>query len=284
MCGVLLMSAPDITEPGLYQGLPFADYWRIDAVNHSMLEGFRRTPAHARELMIHPKDGTQALALGHAFHTFVLEPARFAEQYAVAIKVDKRTNVGKAEWAEWEAANKGRLPLSEQEFQAYHLMREAILAHPTAAELLAGKGANELSIVWRDQATGLLCKARLDRVASLTGYSFIADLKTTRDAGEKSFSRDLSSFGYHRQGAWYREGLAALRPALRRMAFIAVEKEAPYCVAVHELDERALEQGSRENRDYLESYKRCMESGSWPGYDSGMSLLDVPSWAMDGRD
>jgi hypothetical protein len=271
-------------EPGLYPGLSFVDYWKIQAVNHSTLEGFRRTPAHAREAMLHPADSTQALALGHAFHTFTLEPARFADEYAVVPKVDRRFKEGKARWAAFEAENKGRLLLTEEEFESYNLMRESILAHPTAAELLSGKGANELTIVWLDKATGLLCKARLDRVSDIGGYSFIGDLKTTIDASERAFSKSVSNYGYHRQGAWYREGLATLRPALRRVADIAVEKSAPYCVAVHELDERALEQGVRENRAFLETFQRCMETGSWPGYPGGMSVIDVPVWAMDGRD
>lgn len=272
------------TEPGLYPGLSFTDYWQIQAVNHSTLEGFRRTPAHARELMLHPKESTQALALGHAFHLFVLEPSRFGEEYAVVPKVDRRTKEGKAAWAAFEAEHDRKLLLSEEEFQTYNLMRESVLAHKTAAELLTKAVARELTIVWRDEATGLLCKARLDLVAPFDGWSLIADLKTTRDASERSFGKDLANFGYARQGAWYREGLSAIRQAQRRVAFICVEKESPYCVAVHELDERALEQGERENRAFLDTYARCKETGEWPGYDQGMSILDVPAWAMDGRE
>jgi hypothetical protein len=272
------------TEPGIYRGVSFTDYWAIDAVNHSKLEGFRRTPAHAREQMLHPCESTTALALGHAFHVFVLEPAEFHLQYAVVPKVDRRFKEGKARWKAFEDENRGKLLLTEEEFENYHRMRESILAHPTAAELLSGRGANELTIVWSDEETGLLCKARLDRVSDIGGYSFIGDLKTAADASEKAFSKSVANFGYHRQGAWYRSGLAALKPAQRRVAFIAVEKDAPFCVQVHELDERALEQGERENRNFLDTYHRCMETQSWPGYPGGLTLIDVPVWALDGRD
>jgi exodeoxyribonuclease VIII len=271
------------TEPGVYPGLSFAEYYDIRAANHSTLEGFTRTPRHARERTIHPPESTPDLALGHGFHVFTLEPDRFMAEYAVAPKCNRRYKEGQAIWAKFEAENPGKVAVDEDEFRNYYAMRQSIMEHPTARELMGGgRGVNELTIVWRDSHTGLLCKARIDRLGELGSWPFIVDLKTTRDAAERPFSRDVAQYGYHRQLAWYREGLDVLRPGLRRCAIVAVEKTPPFCVAVHELDERAIEQGAREVRHHINTYWDCVRSGEWPGYPGGLSLIDLPPWAVDG--
>lgn len=275
-----------ITEPGIYRDLSFADYYAIPAMSHSVLEGFvpPSTPAHGRERMLNPRESTAALDLGHGFHVCLLEPARFELEYVAAPKFDRRTRVGKLGWAEWQEANRGKSLLSQDEIDQYQRMRDSVLAHPTARELLTGPGANELSIVWKDEPTGLLCKGRLDRVGTLGGWGWIIDVKSTEDASERAFQRSIARYGYGRQASHYRAGLNALRPQPRRVAFIAVEKDRPYCVAVYELDERALEQGDRENRQALDVYATCLEANNYPGFDSGMGLLDLPAWAVDQLD
>ena len=277
--------------PGLHPGLSFEDYFALEAVNHSILEPFRRTPAHAREEMLHPKDSTAALALGHAFHTFMLEEPTFYQRFAVPPKVDRRFKEGKETWAAFEAENPDRVLVSAQEMQQFRGMRESILAHPTASEFLAKSVARELTFVW-DESIELSeshlkiqrCKGRADAITSFGGWSWIVDLKTTKDASERSFQRDIASYGYYRGMAWYRRGLNTIRPAQRRVAFIAVEKEPPYAVAVHELDDRALDQGEREMLRFLHQYGACVASGVWPAYEDGLSLLDLPPWAVDQLD
>ena len=263
-------------------GVSFSDYTLIDAINHSKLEGFKRTPAHAREDMLHPKNGTAAQALGHAFHEYILDPDAFALQYVVPPKVDRRTKVGKETWAQWEADNAGKSLLDADEATDYGRMKASIFAHQTARELLIGKGYNETTLIWPDEKTGLACKGRLDRITQYGGDSWIVDLKTSKDADEKSFKWDASRYGYFRGAAWYRKGLAAVRPGpLRRCCFIVVEKEPPYGVAVHEADERALEQGDREMTAWLDRYAECLASGEWPCYDPGMGLIDYPPGQVD---
>ena len=126
------------TEPGIYKDITFADYTLVDAVNASKLEPFMRTPAHAREAMLHPGEGTEAMVMGHAFHTFLLEPERFAADYAVPPKVDRRTTAGKQTWAAWEAENPGRTLLKAEEAESYERMARSIMAHDFARELQPG--------------------------------------------------------------------------------------------------------------------------------------------------
>ncbi len=271
-------------QVGIYRGLSFTQYYALRGVNHTTLERMRRSPAHARQEALHPKEPTPALALGHAFHVRLLEPARFLLEYVTGPQINRRTKIGRAVWARWEQENVGRFLLKPEEAALYHRMAAAVLAHPIASQLLGGRGASELAFVWRDLETALLCKGRVDRVGELAGWPFVVDTKSTRDASPRAFAADVARYGYHRQLAYYRAGLEALRPAPRRAAIIAVEKEPPFALAVYELAERALEQGEREFREALRRYRACVESGMWPGYGDGLETLDLPSWCVDRLD
>lgn len=278
-------SQPEAWKPGIYPNVPYERYHGIDAVSHSRLEGFKRTPAHAREEMLHPRE-SKDLAFGQAFHVLVLEPERFVQRYAVPPKVDRRFTEGKKTWAAFEAANQGKLLITKDEFDAMMLMRESVNRHPCASDLLKGAIHKELTFLWNEDVEGetVLCKGREDIIAKLGGWAWIVNLKTTYDASERSFAKDIFNFGYFRASGWYRRGLKTLGPGERRVAYIAVEKDPPYAVAVHELDERAIDQGERDMVSFLGQYVRCRKANAWPAYDDGMGLLDLPSWAVDKLD
>lgn len=271
-------------QVGIFRGLSFTQYYALPGLNHSTLERIRRSPAHARQDSLHPKEPTAALALGHAFHVRLLEPHRFPLEYVTAPDVNRRTKIGRAIWARFERENAGRFLLKPEEAHLYGRMAEAVLAHPVAAELLGGRGASELASVWRDTETSLLCKGRVDRLGELGGWPFVVDVKSTRDASPQAFARSIAAYGYFRQLAYYRAGLDVLRPAPRRAAIISVEKEPPYAVAVYELVERALEQGERESRAALALYRKCVESGIWPAYGDELASIDLPAYAVDRLD
>jgi hypothetical protein len=270
-----------VTTPGLHH-LTFAEYLGLDAVNHSTLKLFGRSPLHAHEEMLHPRESTPAQQLGQAVHCAVLEPSRFESEYVVAPKIDRRFKENKVAWKEFEGAHRGAVLLSVDDYESIEAMRDAVLSHQTAAQLLGGKGLNETSAIWTDEKTGLLCKARLDRITSYDGWPLIVDVKTSEDASERAFQRSLHSFGYHSQGAWYVDGLDAIKHLAegRRFSWIVVESKRPYAVACYELDAASLEQGREENRRHLDLYARCRESGEWPGYPLGLDYSGLPYWAF----
>ena len=270
----------DAPEIGLHQGIPYDEYARWAAMNHSILRHFGRTAAHAREAMIHPPEQTSAQDQGHAAHVAILEPERFETAFLAAPRVDKRTSAGKADWAAFVAASGGRTVLPADEHELCLRMRDAVWAHPTAAELLRGAGVNEVSAVWQDKDSGVMCKGRLDRLTTVGGWSMIVDLKTTKSAMRHSFSKDLYFYQYHQQAAMYLDGCNALAPFPRKYVFIAVEKEPPFLVATMELEDDAVELGRDEYKKHLATYAQCLQSGNWPGYDEGISYVSLPHWAF----
>lgn len=275
------------TQPGIFVGLPFEDYVQLAAVNsHILTQLASGTPAHLRYQMLHGgPEPTRALDLGWLAHLAVLEPERFQDEVVVPPKLDRRTAAGKAAWAQFEAANPGKLHVAPEEYDHARGMRDALLANPATAGFFRGTGHSEVSIVWEDAPTGVLCKARIDRVAFVDEWPVVGDLKTARAADRRSFEQAAYRWGYHIQAAHYLAGLGALVPIpegnpYRRFVFFVVESSPPYCTAYYEFDEAAMAQAERERQRHLRTWCRCQDSGIWPGYSEAIELASLPAWAF----
>lgn len=273
---------PDV-QPGLFPGVAEDEYRRWPYAAQSILKLLRdKTPAHAFEAMTHPEPPTPALRLGSAIHMAVLQPDLFATRYAVAPAVDRRTKDGKAAWEAFAVENDGRTILTADEWRECLAVRDSVAAHPTARKLLEGEA--ERSAVWQDADTGVWCKGRFDDIARRVGA--LTDLKTTADASPSAFTRSIYRYGYYLQAAHYLQGAQALGIDAGFFTVIAVEKTAPYCVAVYHIRDDAVQAGYDELRQLLETYARCEETGVWPGYPNEAVEIDLPPYAyyqIEGR-
>ncbi|MBP53366.1 MAG: hypothetical protein GY772_20645 [bacterium] len=266
---------------GIFSLMSFSEYLGVDAMNCSTLKKVAQSPLHAQHELTTPSEPSQAFVIGDAFHGLVLEPERFDAEYALGLDCGKRTKADKEAWAEWLAEHPLQTALKHEEWDAVHAMREAVLAHPTAAEIMDGEGQNELTMVWEDPATGTLCKGRADRLTTLRGESVIADLKSTIDASPEGWGRRSARFLYHCQAAWYLAGANELAPLDRRFLFVCCEKKAPYGVTVQELNEDAIKAGAKLNRIYLRRWLKCLEAKKFTGYPAGVIPYGIPSWALN---
>jgi exodeoxyribonuclease VIII len=271
----------EIPEPGAYADVSFDDYAAWPAVNHSILRHFRKTAAHVRHEMESQDESSKHQELGRAVHTAVLEPGNFESEFVVKPKMDRRTKAGKAAWAIFEKEAGGRRILTEEEWAVCEGIMRSIEKHPTARAFLRGKGVNELSLLWRDQEFDLLCKARLDRLLIFEGHPYILDVKTMhKPASTHAFQVSVESYQYHSQGAFYLRGAQQLQPAERRFAWLACETEPPHLVRLFDADDEALKIGADEVASWLQRFKECTESGTWPGWGDGMDIAGLPPWVM----
>ena len=268
---------------GLFKGMDYDSYAALPAVRSSHLKGIERSPAHMRENMLDQKE-TQAMVIGRALHVALLEPGAFHRQYVSAPKLDRRTNAGKAEWAEFQAEHAGKTVLTQDEIGECMALARAAHGHPDAARLCNELGLNEATLVWKEEALGLYGKCRLDRLTTIDGYSTIVDFKSTRDASPLRFGAQAAQLGYHMQAAWYLRGADAISPVPRRFVFVALEKEAPHAVACYELDGPFLADGQRLVEQALLAHKNATESGVWPGYPTGIKTLRAPGWLRPYKD
>ena len=273
---------PHDIEDGIHDGMSREEYGRIEAVNYSLLKHFAKSAAHARHEMLSPSDPTESMDLGTAAHCAVFEPGRFAEEYVLGPNATKRTNAGKAVWAEFEERNRGKGILELEEMEACQAMSRAVYAHEIVGPLLAAPGKNEVVVLWHDAETGLRCKAMLDRLAFYAGWVTIADLKTCRDARPWAFAKMVSELLYHVQAAFYLDGLNTVAPAERKFLWIAIEKEQPYGIRVYDagMIPETIEQGRAEYREYLRSYKLSQETGRWNAYPAVIEPLSLPRYTL----
>jgi hypothetical protein len=277
-------------KPGIYPNIPFADYLAIDAVSNSRLGQLAKSPAHYKanaEL-----EQTKPLVIGRLVHAGRLEPLSLIQRYAVCpdfhLDPGNRTDKGdpsqstqtkwcKEQVANFGAANWGKEIVSRSWYDEMMAMVTSLDADPLAKEIFNEPGEVELTLVWNDDETGLLCKARLDKISR----DRITDLKTTPDLS--AFTRAMARYGYHRQGAHYRNGWSTLNGECLDFWIAAVEKSPPFCVQAAPVHEDSIESGELKRRELLRLLADCMDSDKWPG-PPAPNAWRVPEYAMSSGD
>jgi len=268
-------------KPGVYHDVSFDQYASWPAANHSILKHFNKTPAHAYHEMVTDEE-TEAKTLGYLVHMAALEPDKYKAEVAVAPKLDKRTKIGKAEWAKFEKANEGKFLARKKDDDIASAILRSVDQHPFARELLRAKGAQELSLLWKDPATGVLCKGRIDRLTTVSDQPVVVDVKTIgKPASTHNFQQAVMAYDYHGQAAHYLYGLNTLMPdtPIPRFAWVACETDPPNLVRVFEAEDEALGIGAESMAKALQQFKECQKSGFWPGWGDGMDVAGLPAWA-----
>lgn len=250
------------------------EYFALPAVNWSSLKALSVSPLHYHYGLTHPRADSPAMSKGRAVHTAVLEPLELPLRY-VTFDGTRRGKV----WDEFKAVNEDKEILTVSEWEDVVAIQKAVMAHPVAGELLTG-GEAEVTIQWRDAATGIGCKARCDYIITGTApWPILVDLKTARSIDERQFQRAYHDFKYHCQLAMYSDAVAAKYGKQPTAYIVAVESEAPHDVAVFLPTEDSLYAGHEEVDELLDLLKSCTASGNWPGRYPDVTDLDLPPWA-----
>lgn len=275
------MDTNEARAPGVYQGVPDGAYHKWQwAVSQSTLKVVRHlTPAHARDELMNPSDQTAAMSMGDALHLAALQPEEFVKRVVCGLGIDRRSNANKAKHAEFEMENAGKLILKHDDFVKLEGMAEAMQRHELASSMLAMKGHKELSIVWKDPETGLLCKARFDVFGRWRKMNVIADVKTIAfDMSDDDIERAMGKFGYDVQAAYYLWGASVLAEAAREFRFIFVSKKPPHHIRVIGPTPTALAEGEHKYRTALNTWAKCVKSDVYPGFPEKVTLLGLKPW------
>lgn len=252
-------------------------------VNHSSLEVFRRSSREYQgrfvSVTIPEPAPTAQMRLGTFLHVAVLEPAIWRAERAVAPDVDLRTKVGKAAWEDFQANARGKYILSAEEDGLVSGMAAGVRANGLVADWLDRPGETEHAIRWQDPATGLWCKALLDFLSG----SVILDLKSASDPHAEAFARSVQRFGYHRQAAWYQNGVGeALNIDDSLFVHVVIGSAPPHECFAYVLEPDAISLGRQQNARSLERLAFCRDSGSWdsPGHND-LNTIRLPKWAWE---
>lgn len=263
--------------PGFYPGLPFDEYLKVEALSNSGLKKLARSPAHFKAPQKPPSTQQQAVFdWGTAFHVAALEPDKYDSRVIVT---SKKTITAKEKE---EARQEGKVIIKEEANADIQGAVEVAREHSDSGPLLKAGGVTEMSCFWKDEGFDFLCKLRADKI---TDSRVVFDLKSTNDAEDESrgfgsFWKNFFSMGYHRQAYWYLNGLTIASGVPHDdFAFIAVEKEPPHGVNVFYADKELLAWAMEQIEPLKLLYAKCLETGEWPCYETGIKIIGKPAWA-----
>lgn len=244
---------------------PACDFARLP-IRFSTLKKIALSPAHYRAAMLAPPGSVDspAMRLGRLVHAMVL-----GGELPAVWDGDRR---GKA-WADFQAANVAREIVTRSEYERADAIAAAVGADPVARSFLPDDGTYETRIDWT--YAGRAFRSTPD---VLTPSGVIVDLKTTNDAHPRRFQSQAWRMHYHAQLACYREAVRSTGRTVTGAVLIAVETSEPYAVSVHRLTERALEEGDRAWRSWVERLLVCELGDDWPGYAEAAVDFDLPEW------
>lgn len=266
-------SNKEIVRPGVYD-ITNEEYHASGGISKSGLKLFDKSPSHYAHRYIygHDEKKTAAKQFGDALHTYTLQPELFTSDYYVMDKVDRRTTEGKKKYEIMCKEAGSRILVAGDDFQKIEGMYRSIKEHATAPLLLQNVQV-EKSIYWNDPFTNILLKCRPD----IWHENYIGELKTAADASEFSFSRDIGQYWYHVQAAMILDGIYAVTgKKIDTYAFIVIEKEDPFVVAVYELESPSIEIGRQKYKQVLVDYRDHLERQDWSGYKT--KSISLPAY------
>lgn len=224
----------------------------------------------ARYMMTHklpPK--SEALKFGGGLHSAILEPDIFPTEYVIEPEVNKRTNDGKAELAEFykSVQNNGQTVLTPDDMDLIRAMRSAVFQHPIAGPAL--KGAAREQSFFINSSEGIKLKVRTDAFKN----NVIMDIKSTESMDK--FFNYAAQFGYNFSEAMYRSVVSEVINESIEFLFVVIQKGYPFTVAVFQSDELTRSEGLRKYEASKRSYIDLKESNGWGEIRS----LSLPNWA-----
>jgi len=236
------------------------------------------TNAHAGWERDHPEDDdSDALAIGALVHALVLAPSTVDTAFIRTERLDLRTKEGKAKKAALLArsSHSGARIINDDQWAEAEAMAAAIVAAPSWQRMQPLIAHREITII--GDINGTKCKAKFD--AASADLSLVVDIKTTLSANPRDFSKQIASFNYHHQAAFYRRLARSVGGSNRfDFVFVAVEKQPPHLCTVYRLCDNAIDLADRRIDEVVARWNQ-VQNGDRRGYPEIIQDVDVPSWA-----
>lgn len=254
--------------PGLFPDVPLAAYLRWDFLSQSVLKEGRASPAHLRAALDgeRVKVPTDEMLRNSAMHCAFLEPELMPDH---VVLWDGPRRAGK-EWEAFRLEHSRKIILTAGMYETMIGMVRSLRRHPFVREWIGRTVATEVACV--GEIDGVPFKGRVDAFTD----DPLVDLKGTRSADPRIFTRTAVDFCYYIQGWCYRKLFGR-----DRWVLLAVEDSPPYDVVAYELSPAFIRAGEREALRLLQRYKECLASGAWPGRSDQVVTLEPPLW-LDG--
>lgn len=237
---------PDGIAPGIYYNLSSEEYHADPALSSSGLKLLLKNPLRYWDSSpLNPERepaDTTTLKNSRAFHTMLLEPEKFNSEFE--IKPNCKTSSLKG-------------VVGAGDYQDMLNAVKAIRGDNSVSGLITG-GKAEVSIFWRDEETGIMCRVRFDYLRPMIGF----DYKTTTDISMESIGYAIADYRYDLSAAMYIQGLKqANLYDDGHLGFVLLfqEKKRPYLAEAVRLGQDIMDRGYNDFRLGLEIYKKNIE-------------------------
>ena len=268
---------------GCYTELSNENYHAIKShLSRSAIMDYDKSPYTYWAKHLNPnrpiKDATPQMELGTAFHTLILEPLRFNEEYVMKPTPVLLKDVGREAYDAYKGVcdyieKSGQRVLSFDDWHNLMAMKAKLESNDQAMQLIRDCRI-ENSFFWEDEHSGMLLKARPD----ILHDNMIVDLKTCSDASPRAYQMEMVKYGYHVQGAMIRDGVDVCEGRrINNVINICVETKYPHNMAIYIIDEFAIDEGQVKYKNILLDIKNAIQENSYG--DDGIQTIGLPRWA-----
>lgn len=257
--------------------MSMSEYLRYPALSSSALamadESMAKLKAY-REGKI--RFDSRSLDLGTAVHLMIESPDTFGDYCTVKPEWMKfSTKEGKA----WKAENSDRIILDQDGMDSVIGCVESWNTSDDPLIKIARESAGEAEISRFFTCRGLPCKARADRLVTVSGAdneylaehwpslfnpisnTLVVDFKTTsRSATPRSFGYTCRDFHYFLKAAHYLEAFKA-----DAFLWVVMETSPPYHITRYLMSESSVAFYTERMTQLLDQIRVCEETQVWPG-------------------
>lgn len=232
--------------------------------------------------------------LGTAFHCALHEPEKFSKRYVTLPDMPLNSKAAKQEYLDAtvgellgvqmtangekaedlrdmvasKLAASGIYLLTENELATMRRMVDSLnLPCHALARGIVSRGKKELVLRWKDEESGVQCKAKLDSWDQPIGL--LSDLKNTTAIAQHEFRRHVLSMGYAYQDTFYRRGLRANGCEVKRSYFVCVSPDAPHPWAIYEVPDEVTDACDARISADLIQLAECLSKNAWPTINAG---------------
>jgi hypothetical protein len=210
-----------------------------------------------------------AIRMGAGFHATLFGTAQ-------VVRYDDR-RAGKA-WDAFRAEHDGDVILNAKEHDTTMAMVDRVRRHPRAMYLLFDDTILEKTIEWT--FAGRACRSTPDARRPGAG-GWCVDLKSTRCAEPRWFSKEIVNRAYHAQLAFYEDAIATIDERPVESYIVAVENVEPHCVTVVRITEEARQHAQKMNRQWWERLLAAEAANYYGEYVEADIDLELPGYLVE---
>lgn len=243
--------------------MDFQEYLADPAIGRSDVDNFikYKSPRKYKFHKDNPKPPNAAMAFGTLVHTLILEPDKFEDEIIVLPGASRNSNAYKA----IIQSDETKTVVLQKEVDKANYLRDAFMSHDITAGLLDHAEVEKTALF---EWNGISCKARFDILSD----GSIWDIKTTEDASPEAFTNTIRNY-YVNQIGFYMKAAEICELEVTAFNFIAIEKSAPFEIAVYTAGKNLVDEGQARILEALPSLNACVANDSWPGYPAEITEI-----------